>query len=55
MSAYWDSNYLVSSHLFIPLIESAVGELIRVCGGVILKPNGISGYDKLTLAEFLNK
>jgi len=46
MSAYWDSNYLVSSHLFIPLIESAVGELIRVCGGVILGSIYFSVMDK---------
>ena len=49
IDAYWDNDYLISSHLFIPLIESAVRELIRVCGGVILKPNNISGYDRLTL------
>lgn len=49
MSAYWDSKYIVSSHLFIPLIESAIRELVRICGGIILKPNDIGGYDRLSL------
>ena len=55
MSAYWDSNYIVSSHLFIPLIESAVRELIRICGGIILKPNDLGGYDRLSLNILLEK
>jgi hypothetical protein len=55
MSAYWDSNYIVSSHLFIPLIESAVRELIRICGGIILKPNDVGGYDRLSLNILLEK
>lgn len=55
MSAYWDSKYIVSSHLFIPLIESAVRELIRICGGIILKPNDIGGYDRLSLNILLEK
>ena len=55
MSAYWDSKYIVSSHLFIPLIESAVRELVRICGGIILKPNDIGGYDRLSLNILLKK
>jgi len=55
MSAYWASKYLVSSHLFIPLIESAVRELVRICGGIILKPNDIGGYDRLSLSVLLKK
>jgi hypothetical protein len=49
IDAYWNNDYIVSSHLFIPLIESAIRELIRICGGVVLKPNDMSGYDRLTL------
>jgi hypothetical protein len=41
--------------LFIPLIESAIRELIRACRGIILKPNDISGYDRLTLNFLLEK
>jgi hypothetical protein len=55
INAYWNNDYLVSSHLFIPLIESAIRELIRVCGGIILKPNDISGYDRLSLNYLLEK
>jgi len=55
MSAYWDSKYIVSSHLFIPSIESAVRELVRICGGIILKPNDIGGYDRLSLNILLKK
>lgn len=53
ISAYWDNDYLVSSHLFIPLIESSIRELIRVCGGIILVPNSISGYDRFPLTALL--
>lgn len=55
MRAYWASKYIVSSHLFIPLIESAVRELVRICGGIILKPNDIGGYDRLSLNILLKK
>jgi len=53
LTAYWDGDYLVASHFFIPLIESSIRELIRLCGGIILKPNNISGYDRLTLTQLL--
>lgn len=55
MSTYWDSKYIVSSHLFIPLIESSVRELVRICGGIILKPNDIGGYDRLSLNILLKE
>jgi hypothetical protein len=55
MSTYWGSKYIVSSHLFIPLIESSVRELVRICGGIILKPNDIGGYDRLSLNILLKK
>lgn len=54
ISAYWDNDYLVSSHLFCPLIESAIRELIKNSGGIVLKPNNIGGYDHLTLCQLLN-
>lgn len=53
ISAYWDNDYLVSSHLFIPLIESAIRELIKKCGGTFLRLNDSHGYDRLTLHQLL--
>lgn len=53
ISAYWDNDYLISSHLFNPLIESAIRELIKNCGGIILKPNNIDGYDRVLLHALL--
>ncbi len=53
ISAYWDNDYLVASHLFNPLIESATRELIKNCGGIILRPNNLGGYDRLTLCQLL--
>jgi len=53
ISAYWDNDYLVSSHLFIPLIESAIRELVKNCGGIILQPNNLGGYDRVLLGSFL--
>ena len=53
ISAYWDNDYLVSSHLFNPLIESAIRELVKNCGGIILRPNNIGGYDHVLLYALL--
>ncbi|MDD5144772.1 MAG: DUF4209 domain-containing protein [Candidatus Pacebacteria bacterium] len=53
ISAYWDNDYLIASHLFNPLIESAIRELVKNCGGIILKPNNLGGYDRLTLCQLL--
>jgi hypothetical protein len=55
ISAYWDEDYLVASHLFNPLIESGIRELVKICGGLILKlkPNGLSGYDNVLLGGLL--
>jgi hypothetical protein len=53
ISAYWDEDYLVASHLFNPLIESGIRELIKICGGIVLKPNGLSGYDNVLLGGLL--
>ena len=51
--AYWDEDYLVSSHLFIPLIESGIRELVTVHGGLILESNEFSGFDYLPLGALL--
>ena len=53
LSAYWDNDYLVSSHLFSPLIESAIRELVRHRGGTVQKPNRIGGYDWIALGSLL--
>lgn len=53
ISAYWDNDFLVSSHLFNPLIESGTRELIKICGGLILKPNNVGGYDRVLLQALL--
>jgi hypothetical protein len=55
ISAYWDNDYLVSSHLFNPLIESAIRELVKNCGGIVLKPNDLGGYDRVMLGSFLRE
>ncbi len=55
LSAYWDNDYLVSSHLFNPLIESAIRELVKNCGGIVLKPNNLGGYHRVTLGSFLRE
>jgi hypothetical protein len=54
ISAYWDNDYLVSSHLFCPLIESAIRELVKICGGVVLYLNNLGGYNRSTLSQLLN-
>ncbi|HFC76653.1 MAG TPA: DUF4209 domain-containing protein [Candidatus Moranbacteria bacterium] len=53
ISAYWDEDYLVASHLFNPLTESGIRKLIKICGGLVLKPNGLSGYDNVLLGGLL--
>ncbi|MCK5057877.1 MAG: DUF4209 domain-containing protein [Candidatus Aminicenantes bacterium] len=53
ISTYWDNDYLVSSHLFNPLIESGIRELIKICDGIILKPNNLDGYDNVLLGGLL--
>ena len=53
--SYWDEDYLISSHLFIPLIESLIRELIRHLDGGILKPNNQNGDDYVSLNVLLEK
>ena len=55
ISAYWDKNYLISSSLFIPMIESTIRELIKNCDGDVMKKNDLGGYDFLTLSGLLSR
>ena len=51
--SYWDEDYLISSHLFIPLIESAVRKLVQDSGGTVLRRNDLNGYDYVSLNVLL--
>jgi len=51
--AYWDRDYLVSSHLFNPLIENGVRELMKIANGVWIDVNELNGYNILTLSKLL--
>ena len=53
LSAYWDNDYLVSSHLFNPLIETGVRELMKIANGVWIDVNELNGYNKLVLSKLL--
>ncbi len=53
ISAYWDNDYLVSSHLFNPLIETGVRELMKIANGVWIDVNELNGYNKLVLSKLL--
>jgi hypothetical protein len=53
LNAYWREDYLISSHLFIPLIESAIRMLIKISGGITIKANELGGYDSLLLHQLL--
>lgn len=53
ISAYWNNDYLVSSHLFNPLIESGIRELMKITNGIWIDVNRLNGYDKLTLSKLL--
>lgn len=54
-TSYWENDYIVSSHLFIPLIESGIRELVKKCDGAILRSNDIDGYDYISLGKLLEK
>lgn len=53
LQAYNENNFIVSSHLFIPMIETGFRNLIKICGGVTLKDNEIGGYDVVNLNKLL--
>jgi len=53
--SYWSDDYLISSHLFVPLIESAIRDLVKKSNGLILVPNSkTGGYDRVLLGGLLN-
>ena len=51
--SYWDEDYLISSHLFIPMIERTVRKLVRDSGGTVLRRNNLNGYDYKSLGGLL--
>ena len=53
ISAYWNGNYLVSSHLFISLIETGIRKLVKICGGKVWGKIGSSKYGYLSLGRLL--
>ena len=53
ISVYWDNDYLISSHLFNPLIETGVRELMKIANGVWIEVNELNGYNKLSLSKLL--
>ena len=55
ISSYWENDFLVSSHLFIPLIEGGIRELIEICKGQVLTTNYANGYDYFPLNYLLKK
>ena len=55
ITSYWSNDYLVSSHLFVSLIESGIRKLIEICGGQHIEPNREGGYDYLSLHTLLRK
>ena len=55
ITSYWSSDYLVSSHLFVSLIESGIRKLIEICGGQHIEPNKEGGYDYLSLHTLFRK
>ena len=54
ISAYWDKDYLVSSHIFIPLIETGFTRLLRICGGSVWRQNKSMTQDRRSLGALLN-
>lgn len=54
ISAYWDKDYLVASHLFNSLIESSIRELVKICGGAVLAlDRKLNGYKSVSLSTLL--
>ncbi|MGH7157808.1 MAG: DUF4209 domain-containing protein [Candidatus Saccharimonadales bacterium] len=45
IKGFWDKDFLVSSHLFIPLIEDGFRILHRINGLPIITPNDDGGFD----------
>lgn len=56
ITAYWNNDYLIASHLFIPLIESAIRKLIEICVDSIdsvTTQTKIGGYNYVSLGKLL--
>ena len=51
--AYWHKDYLISSHLFSPMVESAMRELVMICGGRVSKRCEKNIYASLSLNKLL--
>ena len=51
--AYLENNYLISIHLLIPQIETAIRNLIEKSGGSVLKPARNGGFNLKTLGDIL--
>ena len=55
IASYWDNDYLVSSHLFVPLIESGIRKAVEICDGHYTKPNKMGGYEYSALGALLGE
>lgn len=51
--AYWDGDYIVSSHLFVPLIENAIRTVIHSSKGTTIRPNKDGGSEWASLSQLL--
>ena len=53
IASYWSDDYLISSHLFVSLIESGIRKLVEICDGQYTKPNKKGGYEYYSLGTLL--
>ena len=52
---YWNNKHIISSALFVPLIESGIRELVRLQGGNILTLKDKSDYRYKSLGRLLSQ
>lgn len=56
ISAYWDNDYLVASHLLIPVIENGFRELVSIAGGDwLVRDVDTGGFRRLSLSRLLKR
>ena len=55
VEAYFNEDFIVTTHLLIPQIEDAIRNLFELSKISILKSNGIGGFDLLTLGRFIRE
>ena len=55
IASYWNGDYLVSSHLFVSLIESGIRKAVEICDGQYIKPNEKGGYEYSLLGALIGK